>query len=95
MYGPRQHSSPTSPSGTSSSLPGSSTRTSSSGEIGVPTVVRRSSGDASSGVTRNMPSAIPNSWPTATPSRPVAAKSSSETFAPERTTVRSDPASAA
>ena len=34
VYGPRQQSSPTSPSGTSSSLPGASTRTSSRGEIG-------------------------------------------------------------
>ena len=88
MYGPWQHNSPTSPSGTSSSPPGSSTRTSSSGEIGIPTVVRRSSGDASSGLTRNMPSAIPNSCPTLRAAAGGRRNSSSETFAPDRMTTR-------
>ena len=58
VYGPRAHSSPISPSGTSA--PSSSTSlTSSSGQIGRPTVSSRTSGGSSSRTNISRPSAIP------------------------------------
>ncbi len=86
MYGPRQHSSPTSPSGTSSSVPGSRTRTSSSGESGVPTVVARAGRGAPGRVVRNRPSPIPNSCADHRPRRSSPSNSAGGTFAPDSTT---------